>query len=178
MLRSGEPQAPARGIRLLRGSLAALSSACGAAVAAPQELHNARHAYTQASQGRQRGSAPAQLDTARQGLERAKAFGSGADEGVVRDLAYIAEREVAIAVSAAALEQANRNIRQIRKEQDELRRQQQRETHTKRARRKLEAQKRAIATEREARLAAERGAAAALDRLEAIARVKQRHIIV
>jgi outer membrane protein OmpA-like peptidoglycan-associated protein len=153
----------------------ALSIACGAAVA-PQELHNARHAYTQASQGPAAQLAPAQLDTARQGLERANmAFGSGADEGVVRDLAYIAEREVAIAVSAAALEQANRNIARYEKEQDELRRQQQRETQSEleRTKQELEAQKRAIATEREARLAAERSAAAALDRLEAIARVKQ-----
>jgi outer membrane protein OmpA-like peptidoglycan-associated protein len=153
----------------------ALSIACGAAVA-PQELHNARHAYTQASQGPAAQLAPAQLDTARQGLERANmAFGSGADEGVVRDLAYIAEREVAIAVSAAALEQANRNIAKYEKEQDDLRRQQQRETQSEleRTKQELEAQKRAIATEREARLAAERSAAAALDRLEAIARVKQ-----
>ena len=72
--------------------------ACGAA-AAPQELHSARHAYTQASQGPSAQLAPAQLDTARQALERANmAFGSGADEAVVRDLAYIAERQVAIAV--------------------------------------------------------------------------------
>lgn len=149
--------------------------ACGAAVA-PQELHNARHAYTQATQGPAAQLAPAQLDTARQGLERANmAFGSGADESVVRDLAYIAEREVAIAVSAAALEQANRNIARYQKEQDDLRRQQQRETQSEleRTKQELEAQKRAVASEREARLAAERSAAAALDRLEAIARVKQ-----
>jgi outer membrane protein OmpA-like peptidoglycan-associated protein len=156
-------------------AVGALSIACGAAVA-PQELHNARHAYTQASQGPAAQLAPAQLDTARQGLERANmAFGSGADESVVRDLAYIAEREVAIAVSAAALEQANRNIAKYEKEQDDLRRQQQRETQSEleRTKQELEAQKRAIATEREARLAAERSAAAGLDRLEAVARVKQ-----
>ncbi len=154
---------------------AGLLHGCGAAVA-PQELHNARHAYTQASQGPAAQLAPAQLDTARQGLERANmAFGSGADEAVVRDLAYIAEREVAIAVSAAALEQANRNIAKYEKEQDALRRQEQQQTQTEleRMKQELEAQKRAVATEREARLAAERSAAAALESLDEIARVKE-----
>jgi outer membrane protein OmpA-like peptidoglycan-associated protein len=154
---------------------------CGAAVA-PQELHNARHAYTQASQGPAAQLAPAQLDTARQGLERANmAFGSGADDAVVRDLAYIAEREVAIAVSAAGLEQANRNLAKYQKDEAELRRQHQRETQSEleRTKQELEAQKRAVATEREARLAAERqraaerARAAALESLVDIARVKE-----
>src|SRR5690606_19540340 len=112
---------------------------------------------TQASQGPAAQLAPAQLDTARQGLERANmAFGSGADEAVVRDLAYIAEREVAIAVSAAALEQANRNIAKYEKEQQQLLRQQQQQTESEleRTKKELEEQKRAVATEREARLAA------------------------
>jgi outer membrane protein OmpA-like peptidoglycan-associated protein len=148
---------------------------CGAAVA-PQELHNARHAYTQASQGPAAQLAPAQLDTARQGLERANmAFGSGADEAVVRDLAYIAERQVAIAVSSAALEQANRNIEKYQKEQENLRRKQEAETLTEleRMKQELETQKRVAATEREARLAAERNANAALESLSEIARVHE-----
>jgi outer membrane protein OmpA-like peptidoglycan-associated protein len=148
---------------------------CGAA-AAPQELHNARHAYTQASQGPAAQLAPAQLDTARQGLERANmAFGSGAEEPVVRDLAYVAERQVAIAVSAAGLEQANRNIAKYEKEQDELRRKLQNATQTElqRMKKELEEQKKVVATEREARLAAERSAAAALKSLDEIARVKE-----
>ncbi|HTV24495.1 MAG TPA: DUF4398 domain-containing protein, partial [Polyangiaceae bacterium] len=91
---SGAGQRPRVATSSLASSLALLLG-CGAAVA-PQELHNARHAYTQASQGPAAQLAPAQLDTARQGLERANmAFGSGADEAVVRDLAYIAEREIA-----------------------------------------------------------------------------------
>jgi outer membrane protein OmpA-like peptidoglycan-associated protein len=148
---------------------------CGAAVA-PQELHNARHAYTQASQGPAAQLAPAQLDTARQGLERANmAFGSGADEAVVRDLAYIAERQVAIAVSSAALEQANRNISKYEKDQENLRRKQEAETLTEleRMKQELETQKRVAATEREARLAAERNAAAVLQSLDHIARVHE-----
>jgi outer membrane protein OmpA-like peptidoglycan-associated protein len=152
-----------------------LALGCGTAVA-PQELHNARHAYTQASQGPAAQLAPAQLDTARQGLERANmAFGSGNGEAVVRDLAYIAEREVAMAVSAAALEQANRNIASYEKAQDDLRKQLQQETLSEldRTKKELEAQKLAVATEREARLAAERSAAAALESLDQIARVSE-----
>jgi outer membrane protein OmpA-like peptidoglycan-associated protein len=169
---------------LFAGAIALLA-ACGAAVA-PQELHNARHAYTQASQGPAAQLAPAQLDTARQGLERANmAFGSGADDAVVRDLAYIAERQVAIAVSAAALEQANRNLAKYQKEEEDLRRRQQRETQSElermkrelseleRMKQEVEVQKRAAAAEREARLAAERNAAAALANLDGIARVGQ-----
>jgi outer membrane protein OmpA-like peptidoglycan-associated protein len=157
------------------GAWVGLVLACGAAVA-PQELHNARHAYTQASQGPAAQLAPAQLDTARQALERANvAFGSGADQAVVRDLAYIAEREVAISVSAAALEQANRNIAKYEKEEEELRRRQQRETQSEleRMKRELEAQKRAIQNEREARLAVERNRAAALRSLSQIAQVSE-----
>jgi outer membrane protein OmpA-like peptidoglycan-associated protein len=160
-------------VTALGGGLTLL--ACGAAVA-PQELHNARHAYTQASQGPSAQLAPAQLDTARQGLERANmAFGSGADEAVVRDLAYIAERQVAIAVSSAALEQANRNIARYKKEEDELRKQQQLQTQSEldRMKQELEAQKLAVSTEREARLAAERNATRALESLDEIARVKE-----
>ena len=103
------------------------------------------------------------------------AFGSGADEAVVRDLAYIAERQVAIAVSAAALEQANRNIDKYTKDQADVRRRLQQETQTEleRMKQELETQKRVAATEREARLAAERNATAALQSLDAIARVHE-----
>ena len=157
-------------------------AACSAAVA-PQELHNARHAYNQATQGPAMQLAPAQLDTARQALERANtAFGAGQDEPIVRDLAYIAERQVAIAVSAAGLEQANRNVSQFDKEQRELRRQLQSATQSELVRmrreleqKELERQRLAedVASEREARLAAERKAAAALKSLDEVARVKE-----
>ncbi|MEY4545182.1 MAG: hypothetical protein RL685_1377 [Pseudomonadota bacterium] len=158
---------------------------CGTA-AAPQQLHNARHAYTQASQGPAAQLAPAQLDTARQAVERANmAFGSGADEAVVTDMAYVAERQVAIAVSTAALEQANRNLARYQKEESELRRKVQSATQSELARtkRELEAQKAAAAAEHEARMAAaavqearlatERRAADALRSLAEIGSVRE-----
>src|SRR5262245_23973748 len=148
---------------------------CGTA-AAPQQLHNARHAYTQASQGPAAQLAPAQLDTARQAVERANmAFGSGAEEAVVKDMAYVAERQVAIAVSAAALEQANRNLAKYQKDEADLRRKLQTATQSELARMKkeLEQQKQTLASEHEARLVAERSAAAALKSLDEVARVKE-----
>ncbi len=175
------------GCGLLAGSLltGSLLTGCGTA-AAPQQLHNARHAYTQASQGPAAQLAPAQLDTARQAVERANmAFGSGADEAVVTDMAYVAERQVAIAVSAAALEQANRNLARYQKEEAELRRKIQTATQTELARmkRELEEQKAAAAAEhearlaaaaeQEARLAAERRAADALRSLAEIGSVRE-----
>jgi outer membrane protein OmpA-like peptidoglycan-associated protein len=159
-----------------------LQLGCGAAVA-PQQLHNARHAYNQASQGPAARLAPAQLDTARQSLERANvAFQSGADESIVIDRAYIAERHVAIAVSAAGLEQANRNIASYDKQGKELRRKLQHATQAEllRMKRELENREREnerlaanVEAEREARLAAEKKAAAALKSLEEVARVKE-----
>lgn len=172
------PSRVGRWVLGLHASVCLVASAalgCGAA-AAPQELHSARHAYTQASQGPSAQLAPAQLDTARQALERANmAFGSGADEAVVRDLAYIAERQVAIAVSSAGLEQANRNIAKYEKEQDDLRRRLQTATQSEleRMKKELEEKKQEVATEREARMAAERSAAAALKSLDEVARVKE-----
>lgn len=174
---------------ILHASALGLLTACGAAPA-PQQLHNARHAYTQATQGPAARLAPAQLDTARQSLERANAaYQNGGDEAVVMDLAYVAERHVAVAVSAAGLEQANRNISAYEKEQRELRRKLQHATQEELLRMKrelaekqrtlelqeLEKQRLAadVASEREARLAAEAKAAAALQSLEEVARVKE-----
>jgi outer membrane protein OmpA-like peptidoglycan-associated protein len=186
--RPGTGRIPSRVFRpgwltLLGGALSGcVLSACGAA-AAPQQLHNARHAYTQASQGPAAKLAPAQLDTARQSLERANtAFQNDADEAVVMDLAYIAERHVAVAVSAAGLEQASRNIAAYEKEQKDLRRKLQTATQAElqRMKQELEDKQRTlerltedVASEREARLAAEAKASAALRSLEEVARVKE-----
>jgi outer membrane protein OmpA-like peptidoglycan-associated protein len=163
MLGSGRAGAP-----LLRAAIGCGLLGCGTA-AAPQELHNARHAYTQASQGAAAQLAPAQLDTARQAVERANmAFGSGDDEEAVRDLAYVAERQVAIAVSSAGLEQANRSLAKYEKDEQELRRKLQNATQNELARIKKE-----LENEHKARLVAERSAEAALKSLDEVARVKE-----
>jgi outer membrane protein OmpA-like peptidoglycan-associated protein len=149
--------------------------ACGGAVV-PQELHNARDAYKRASQGPAAQLAPAQLDTARQALERAdKAQSEGGEPEVVRDLAYVAERQAAIAEANAGLEQATRDVSTYEKEstalqKDELATVREELQKQKQERQKLEEN---VQSEREGRIAAERKAAAALQSLDEIGRVKE-----
>ena len=110
-------------VRRLIGSavLALVLPACGAAVA-PGELHNARDAYQKAQQSRAAKLAPAQLDDARQALEKAEvAFRDGDDEQVVKDLAYIAQRRIAIAVSAGELEHASRELKDVERQKSQVR---------------------------------------------------------
>lgn len=150
-------------------------AACGAA-ATPKELNDAREAYKRASEGTATELAPAQLDTARQALERADhAHAEGEEPEVVRTLAYIAERQAAIAEASARYEQATRDVERFDKERTDLQRREL--VNVKQALEKEKAEKQrleeSIASEREARLAAERKAAAALESLDAIARVKE-----
>ncbi len=149
--------------------------ACGGAVV-PQELHSARDAYKRASEGPAAQLAPAQLDTARQALERADAAqGEGEDSTVVRDLAYVAQRQAAIAEASAGLEQAARDAATYEKESTELQRNELATVREELQKQKQERQKleQNVQSEREARLAAERKAAAALQSLDEIGRVKE-----
>jgi outer membrane protein OmpA-like peptidoglycan-associated protein len=165
----------ARGVLALVGACGSMVLACGTA-AAPQELHNARDAYKNASGGPAAQLAPAQLDTARQALERADlAYTNGDDQEVVRDLAYVAERQVAIAVSTAGLEQASRDLKKYEKQQVDLQRSELATVREELDKEKAERQKlqENVATEREARMVAERNAAAALKSLDEVGRVKE-----
>jgi outer membrane protein OmpA-like peptidoglycan-associated protein len=148
---------------------------CGAAVV-PQELHNARDAYKRASEGPASQLAPAQLDTARQALEQADmAQTKGDDPAVVRDLAYVAERQAAIAEASAGFEQATRDTERYDKERSELQRDELTSMKEELQKQKQERQKleENVQSEREARLAAEKKAAAALQSLDEIGRVKE-----
>jgi len=76
----------------------------------PQELLQARSAYNAASKSQANQLAPAQLDTAKQALEKAEgSFKENGDEPVTKDLAYIANVRAQIAVAEAGREQASRN---------------------------------------------------------------------
>jgi outer membrane protein OmpA-like peptidoglycan-associated protein len=148
---------------------------CGAA-AVPQELHNARDAYKRASEGPATQLAPAQLDTARQSLEQAdKAQTEGDEPEVVRDLAYVAERQAAIAEASARLEQATRDTERYEKERTDLQRDELANVRQELEKEKAEKQKLAenVQSEREGRLVAEKRAAAALQSLDEVARVKE-----
>jgi outer membrane protein OmpA-like peptidoglycan-associated protein len=155
------------------GSFALLG--CGSAVV-PQELNSARDAYKRASQGPAAQLAPAQLDTARQALERAELAQTKDDEPeVVRDLAYVAERQAAIAEASAGLEQATRDTEQYEKERTNLQRDELASVRQELQKEKAEKQKleENVQSEREGRLAAEKKAAAALQSLDEVGRVQE-----
>src|SRR3954470_8266861 len=146
-------------------------AACGATLP-PQELVDARKAYEHASKGMSAQLAPAQLDTAKQALDRAEK--SFEDEGVdepTPDLAYIAERKAEIAEAAASklaaerdADKANKMFKEAQLEgfdkvKGELNKERQAGEKTKA---ELENEKVALNAEKVARAEAERKAAAAM----------------
>ena len=158
---------------------------CGA-TAPPKELKSARDAYTQASQGQTAQLAPAQLETARQALDRAEAsFDKKKDKPVTVDLAYIAWRKVQIADSVGALEKSNRDVAALERElaqktEAELKKFKQSKQQlaaSEAERKRLEEEKKKtqaeLENERKAREAVEKRLSAALTSLEQIASVKE-----
>lgn len=157
-------------------------AACGA-TQPPPELVDARKAYERASKGMSAQLAPAQLDTAKQALDKAEK--SFEDEGVdapTPDLAYIAERKAMIAEAAAAKLAAERDAEKADKmfkdaqidgldrTKAELNKERQAGEKTKA---ELEAEKKALSAEKVARVEAERKAAAAMASLAEVAKVKE-----
>ena len=156
-------------------------AACGA-TQPPPELVDARKAYERASKGMSAQLAPAQLDTAKQALDKAEK--SFEDEGIdppTTDLAYIAERKAMIAEAAAGKLAAERDAEKADKmfkdaqldgldrTKAELNKERQAGEKTKA---ELENEKKALSAEKVARVEAERKAAAAMASLAQIASVK------
>jgi outer membrane protein OmpA-like peptidoglycan-associated protein len=156
--------------------------ACGA-TQPPPELVDARKAYDRASKGLAAQLAPAQLDTAKQALDKAEK--SFEDEGVdapTPDLAYIAQRKAEIAEATAGKTAAERDAGQADKQfkdtqlegldktKAELSKERQAGEKTKA---ELENEKKALSAEKVARAEAERKAAAAMASLTEIAKVKE-----
>jgi outer membrane protein OmpA-like peptidoglycan-associated protein len=97
-------------------ALAALTMACGTTLA-PKELLDAREAYNKAASGPAAKVAPAQLDNAKQALDKAEAsFKNDGDGDTTKNLAYIAQRRAEIAASAGEIEQANQDRAQATKD--------------------------------------------------------------
>jgi outer membrane protein OmpA-like peptidoglycan-associated protein len=89
--------------------------------AIPPNLQAAQNAYTEAKQGQAAELAPAQLDNADQALGEAHAAHErGDDTSIIDDLVYIAERRIALAVSAAKKEAALRDAQRLTKEYTQL----------------------------------------------------------
>ena len=163
-------------------SLMVILGACGA-TQPPPELVDARKAYERASKGLSAQLVPAQLDTAKQALDKAEK--SFEDEGVdapTPDLAYIAERKAMIAEATAAKVAAERDSGQADKQfkdaqlegldktQAALSKEKQQGEKTKA---ELENERKALDAEKKARAEAEKRAAAAMASLQEIAKVKE-----
>ena len=88
-----------------------------ATVPAPKELVDARVAIDRTSKGPAAKLAPAQLDTAKQALQKAEAsFVEEEDAPITKDLAYIAQARAEIAEAEAGREQAERDRAQVDKD--------------------------------------------------------------
>src|SRR6188768_367406 len=145
--------------------ISSLLMACGAAAVAPQELLDARTAYAEAAKGPAADLAPAQLDTAKQSLDKAQHnFDEEGPSQATKDLAYVAQRRAQMAAAEGGREKAERKRAAADKD-------------FKAAQlaglEGYQKTKEALAAEKAARVEAERKAAAAMASLAEIAKVKE-----
>ena len=156
--------------------------ACGAAQP-PVELMDARKAYDRASKSLAPQLAPAQLDTAKQALEKAeKSFEDEGADKPTPDLAYVAQRKAEIAEATAGKAAAERDAKAADKQfkdaqlegldkaKHDLSKERQ---DNEKAKAELEAKGRELGAEKVARAEAERKAAAAMASLAEVAKVKE-----
>lgn len=156
--------------------------ACGATMP-PPELLDARKAYDHASHSLAAQLAPAQLDTAKQALEKAeKSFEDEGTDPPTADLAYVAQRKAEIAEAVAAKVAAERDAKAADKQfkdaqlegldktKAELSKERQNSEKTKA---QLESERKQLDAEKVARAEAERKAAAAMASLAEVAKVKE-----
>jgi outer membrane protein OmpA-like peptidoglycan-associated protein len=163
--------------------LVALGAMACATVQPPPELVDARAAYERAKTGLAAQLAPAELDTAKQALDKAEqSFQEAGEQAPTPDYAYVAARKAEIAAATAGRVAAERDASQADKQfkdaqlegldkaKSELNREKQAGAKTKA---ELEAERRALEAEKKARAEAERKAAAAMASLQEIAKVKE-----
>jgi outer membrane protein OmpA-like peptidoglycan-associated protein len=156
--------------------------ACSAAQP-PVELIDARKSYERASKSLAAQLAPAQLDTAKQALDKAeKSFEDEGSDAPTPDLAYIAQRKSEIAEAEAGkvaaqrdAEGANKQFKEAQLEgfdkvKSDLSKERQNSEKTKA---ELENEKKALDAEKKARAEAEKKAAAAMASLAEVAKVKE-----
>jgi len=156
------------GATLFAASLSALLLACGTA-AVPQELLEARAAYAEAAKGPAADLAPAQLDTAKQSLEGAqRSFDEDGPTQATKDRAYVAQRRAEIAAAEGGREKAERKRSAADKDFKNTQIEGLQKTKE-----QLDAERKALASEKVARAEAERKAAIALASLAEIAKVKE-----
>ncbi|MGB5812250.1 MAG: OmpA family protein [Polyangiales bacterium] len=146
----------------------ALCASCATALPSAQ-LEDARSAYQAASRGVTAELNPAGLHEAEQALAQAEqAYQADPGSSKAQDLAYIAHRRVQIADADADAEQAKIEEKQAKAGYTEQLR-----STAENASAQLDATQGALASERQARLAAEKRAEDALEALEDVANVQQ-----
>jgi outer membrane protein OmpA-like peptidoglycan-associated protein len=148
---------------------------CGAAQP-PPELVDARKAYEHASKGLAAQLAPAQLDTAKQALDKAeKSFDDEGVDAPTPDLAYVAQRKAEIAEAAAGKTAAERDAGQADKQfkDAQLEGLDQAKSDLSKEKQAREKTKAELDVEKKARQDAEKRAAAAMASLAEIAKVKE-----
>jgi outer membrane protein OmpA-like peptidoglycan-associated protein len=166
---------------LITVACAGLLASCAAAV--PKELSSAREAYRRASTEETAQIAPAELHVASLALAKAEqSFKEIPESYMTRDLAYLAERKTQIAEATASIAIERENTSQAnsdyRKEQsDALSETKQDLSQTRKdltaSRHSGEMTEEQLATEKKARLSAERRAADAMAALAKLAAVKE-----
>ncbi len=160
-------------------SLALLTSAsmfgC-ASTPAPPELVDARAAYARATQGPTRELVPADLETARQAVEKAeKSYADDPGAQRTKDLAYIASRKV-LTAEARGRRAANEKAKVDAEAQfrtDAASKLDSKNAQIQGGKQALNATTQALTAEQQARQAAEKRAKDAMDRLSALAAVKE-----
>jgi outer membrane protein OmpA-like peptidoglycan-associated protein len=86
------------------GGIAALSQACATTHPMPVELSEARRDFEYSATGEATQAAPAELHTAKKTLQQAnEAFARDPEDPRVRDLAYVAQRQAAVARAQARI---------------------------------------------------------------------------
>lgn len=170
-------------------SSALLSVACGSPPISP-ELRTARDAYTDATKSPAAELAPADLDSARQALDRAEqAFEKNHKSDETKDYSYIAQRTAELAMVSGLIEQKKRERKELQKKLEKLE-----ESRAKMTKEQLEAARDELVqkqdqlaaqaedlnktaaeleAERKMRVAAEKKLSAALSSLNEIANIKE-----
>jgi outer membrane protein OmpA-like peptidoglycan-associated protein len=149
--------------------------ACGA-TQPPPELVDARKAYERASKSLAAQLAPAQLDTAKQALDKAeKSFEDEGADAPTPDLAYIAQRKSEIAEATAGKAAAERDTEGADKQfkEAQLEGLDKAKSDLSRERQVAEKTKAELDAANRARIEAEKKAAAAMASLAEVAKVKE-----
>jgi outer membrane protein OmpA-like peptidoglycan-associated protein len=110
----------AKTFSILSLAFALLSTACGSPPISP-ELRTARDAYEEASKGPAAELAPADLDNARQALDRAEeAFRKDHKSQSMKDYAYLAQRSAEMAHIAGQIESEKRARKDLKQKLEDL----------------------------------------------------------